>query len=514
MTMIPVEIPSGVVTKPTKAEESSNWRRAHLIRWDQGNMVPFDPWVRVPYTAPNTNVRCTYSWKDNINRTWKAFLTEDDVFVEDENGALASINPAGGAAMAPLEGTGTAGGFGDFTYSYGTYGTARPDVIDRRKYGPAFTMGNWGENLIFMTSADGRLMEWVPPDPGDPIPDAAVVANAPTGCRTFVVTPERHIIVFQDDGVPNDYAWCDKEDNTDWNFASTASEAGQLPVEPASPIVAAMRAGVTGTLFFTFKHRYLIRYIGLPYIYSHDELGEGQPPISSQSISQAGDTVEWFSETGFWRFNGVSIDSVSCDIWAWIKDNIDWAGARSTACAIHIMSSNEIWYCFPSTETGGNDRIAVHNYREGWWSQAYMGRTSGFGDDAIEGPILTNGKKFYVHREGVDYPDVDDPPYVETFTIHGEGGASFLYFHQMMPEVTGDISRLSFKLLTANKRTPGTDIETSPRKMGAHGFVDFAVAARDMRLRIAADDFSHSDWSIGAILVDMRPIGKKPGGTT
>ena len=53
-----------------------------------------------------------------------------------------------------------------------------------------------------MASSDGRLLRWIPGPPTEPEgPNLAKpVENAPIGNRTFIVTAERHVMLFAMDG--------------------------------------------------------------------------------------------------------------------------------------------------------------------------------------------------------------------------------------------------------------------------------------------------------------------------
>lgn len=514
--LIPIEIPPGVVSTPTKAKKSSNWREANLIRWNEGQMEPILPWEGIDYTAPATKFRANHQWRGNDGRIWSAFMTEDDILVEDpDTGDLVSIDSVTDP-IEPFSSSLVSGGYGDGPMGDDTYGDARADVVLRYTYGPSFTLDNWGENLVYMSSADGRLYEWVPPTVGNPIPNGALVSGAPAGGRTFVVTPERHIIIFGVADVgggtlgadPAGYAWCDKEDNTDWNVASTASQAGALRVEPAAPIVAAKKID-DGIVIFTTRFAYIIRYIGLPYIYSHDLLAGGGLPVSSASLARAGDKLCWPSASGWWIFNGSSIQPLPCGVWPWITDNMVLDYARLYACSIHLAKRSEIWFSFPTDDSGLNKRTVIYNYREGWWSQGQFGRTSGFAEDAMIPPVMTNGTMAYQHESGVSYVGADAAPFVESFTIYAGAGSSMSIFKQMMPEFEGDIDDVHFSLAYKFDRTPDSEVYTSDRDLQDSGFVDFMQSGRDFRLRVAAYSLEYSEFSLGSLMIDLSPIGRR-----
>ena len=119
---------------------------------------------------------------------------------------------------------------------------------------PAWSLDNFGQVLLAMTSPDGRLLQWDPSGGGTGVPPAAMteVTSDDTGLgvaphgRLFVVTQERFVVIFGmvDDGTPQEgsfrrFGWCDQENFHAWDFSNVTSQAGFLDIEPASPIVAA-----------------------------------------------------------------------------------------------------------------------------------------------------------------------------------------------------------------------------------------------------------------------------------
>lgn len=506
--MVPVEIPPGVVTKPTKAGNSSNWREVNLLRWSGGVMQPVDPWEKIGYTNPLSDVRAIHSWHDNTNRLWTAFLCNGHLYVE-YNGNLVNISPT--PAIEAPSADYTTGGYGDDTYNKGTYGTPRNTRPDRKEMGPTFTIDNWGQNLLVMVSSDGRLLQWVPPvSPASPAA-ATVVTNSPTG-RTFVVTPERHVIVFDYAGIVGGFAWCDQENITDWNYAGIASKAGNHKVEPAAPIMAAKHVGDT-TLFFTTKRPYTTSYTGLPYIYTGgiEVGGEGSVPVSPQCLVRALDGAIWASESGFWYFNGVSVSPVDCDIWPWIKANVDWDLARQTAIGVNMASHSELWFFFPIAGGSTNTRLAIFNYRDKWWSMGKMQRSAAFTSDFIGYPLMADGVSVYKHGSGNRYPGAVELPWAETFTVNLKGGGEFNTLRAIKPEITGDYANLRFSTAYRQRRTPDNNEKYSASRsiQAASGEVWMDVSSLDFRLRVEYINSTISDFGVGPILFDVKARGRR-----
>lgn len=400
----------------------------------------------------------------------------------------------------------TGAGFGEGLFSAGTFGTPRAGSSAFGDPTPCYTLSNWGEELRAMTSPDGRLLRW---SPSFAITDSAVaVAGAPTNNRTFIVTPERYIILFGMGGARDKYGWCDQEDDTNWNFADPLSDAGYYNIEPKSAIVAVQQA-LNGIFMSAKKQSFFIRYVGQPGIYAHDAVGSLTVPISAAAISETPDGVMWQSDNQFWTYNGVSITPVQCEILDWIVDQIDISRSKTHAFALNVYTKTEMWFFFVSTASpdGYNDRVAIYNYKDRIWSMGTVGRACGFNYANDINPIMSDGVKVYKHETGKIYVDYFDHPWLETHTINNDGGSEFITILNLFPEMEGDPTGIRFRLNRTTVRQPNKYSYTPQKTIRSNGYVDIRQTARDVRLRIDAD-FADG-WALGVIGVNSVGRGKK-----
>lgn len=502
---IPLEVTPGVVQTASKVKNSLSWREVNLVRWNGGVMEPLRGWSQFNYTAPTYVVREIHVWNDNSKREWRAYLCDGKVYVED-GGDLVDISPT--PALEQYSAGLAVGGYGDGVYGADEYGTPRPAMPDRKEAGPAFTMDNWGEDLLIMSSADGRLLRWVP----NAIPaPCEVVPNAPTGCHSFVVTPERFVMVFSPNGAFNEFAWCDQEDIEDWNYADVASKAGKNPVEPSAPVVASLGLGEDGNLFFTTKKAYVTRFVGLPYVWSNgDEIGEGVAPVAHGVLVRALSGAIWANENGFWYYNGNSIEPIPCTIWAWLLERVDWVNARAVGAAVNMVDRSEYWLFLPETGQFRNTILAIYNYKDQWWSMGKMSRSAGFSSNFNGRPIMADELVVYQHDDSNQYPGAPEPPWAESYNVSLKSGGVFTTVQQLFPEIQGDYSNLRFRLAYTDIRTPNNEKMSGQRRVQSNGAVDMMVTARDFRLRIDYVGASMLPWGVGQILVAATPRGLKP----
>lgn len=499
--MIPIDLPPGVVNVASSKKKTANWREVNLVRWDNNTMRPVGGWEAVDYTAFASRHRASHKWIANDGRSYIAHLCEEHCYV-DSSGDLLDITPIDGIQPPPTVGL---GGYGDLKYSASSYGTPRSGRNRILNFTPAYTLDNWGEELRVMASPDGRLLRWSPSAPSTPL---EAVLNAPTGNRSFAVTPERHIILFGSAGVQAQFQWSDEENDTEWTPGIT-SKAGGYTVEPVAPIVAHKVSGF-GTVMFTNRTSYIIRHIGLPFVYSYEKVMDCPVPISAAAVAETPDGVFWAAFNGFWMYNGVSVVPVDCPIWDWIAKGFNVPASRYEACIVNVSAKSELWYFFVCGDSEAfNNRLAIYNYRDKVWSMGRVGRTCGVSYPNEANPYMSDGTTVWKHEVGTNYPDADENAWAETFNMNIMDGASDMTIQQLLPDIVGDPTILRFNFAKSISRTAnGLETYSPQRAVRSNGFVDVRETARDFRMRVEA--VAQGDWTLGPVNIDAvrRRIGR------
>lgn len=501
--LTPVEIPPGVVATPTKKMQSSNYSEVNMIRWIGGRLAPVGGQAPLAYTFAS-RCRAVHSWIDLDGTYHVAYICEQNIYV-DTAGSLVEVTPAGGLNVPASLG----GGYGDYTYSFDTYGTPRsvatPPVKISGAVPPMWSVDNFGALLMVMYSSDRRLLQW------DPAVGGAMtqVLNSPLG-RCFVVTPERFVMIFgmQDlsGGGPRRFGWCNQEDPTNWAFTDPTSKAGFFDIEPASPIMTAV-SGKFGVMFWTAKKAYVSQFEGLPFVYSYSELCDGATPWSPMSRLATSGQILWMTQQGAYQFDGTSVVAIPCTVKTWIDGNIDLVNVRYQATAAHVTPYSEFWWFFPEHGAPYNTRAVVFNYREGWWSQARMPRSAGITSSYLSDAIMADGMQAFQHEISQSYFDCD-LPWADTFPINVAGGGRLTTLKQLMPDIDGDADNVRFQLfykLTRNARDP--ELATSQFPIDGNGFVNFRTTGRDIRLRLSVKGPLVSAFTLGRHLVDATARG-------
>ena len=554
---IPITFGPGVIRSSTAAGVGAQWYDSHLMRWVLGRMRPITGWETLdlviqsnisdplkPQYRPDlptvsSPIRALHIWVDQNSVERLGILCEEHLYVlegpDQPGGAdqLRDVTPIGGI-VGPSN-TLTTGGYGNDPYGrnpvaippfppniYGTPRTSRPD---RRRIGEIWRLANWGEDLVAMASSDGRLLRWIP-GPDLPPPErvtagpnvAEVVPNAPIGNRTFIVTAERHVMLFAMDGNSNMFGWCSQENIEDWDFANVENTAGFYSIEPASRIVCAMAAQYS-IIFWTVQGAYVVQYKALPYIYTYSYLGQHTAPLSGMAPVAYSGTVMWPAADGFWRFDGSMVQQVVCPVLDWFQQTYDEKATRAFMSGWFNGANSELWWCFPKKPEGSepaaseNDTLIVHNFQEKWWSLGKLKRTCGVPGSILGFPLMASTNKIYRHERGWNYPDMPELPWIRSGFVGVENGTVMATTRQILVDTDADLDTVSYQLFATKGRYKNAPERTkspklpSTRRLNAQGKIDYRISGRDFAVKMQM--VAHKPWSFGQGQVIVTPRGRR-----
>lgn len=492
----PLKMPVGIVKNSTPAGTAKSWSDASLVRWVDGALRPWGGWDKIDIDNFASIPRSCHTWTDNSGVIRTAVLCDNHLYVID-GGSLFDITPADGI-IGPNSDV-NQGGFGDGPYNYDTYGTERPERITMRYLGPAFSLNNWGEHLIAMVSTDGRLLHWIP---NTAMLKAEAVPSAPISNRMFVVTPERHVMLFCMGGDFRTFGWCSQEDISDWNMASTLNTAGYYEVEPAAQILCAISTPI-GTAFWTATKMYWIVYQGTPYIYTYKPVGDNLTPVSYASAATYSDSLVWLSENGFWTFNGGIPTPMDCPVFDWYRENVNIDHARYKAWGMNLFSMPEVLFFFPMGDNTECNAYIQWNYKYGWWSIGMLSRTAGNGATYSNYPIMVNQEGAYYHEKGDYYNGADALPYISGYINQGYGSVTSTIIDAIVDDGAnpGDVGYTFSGALMRSKNSP----VSSTHKLTARsdGLLEVRFTARDIKLKIETIREGVGAWTFGEMLVKI-----------
>jgi len=188
-----------------------------------------------------------------------------------------------------------------------------------------WTLDNWGEVLIACPNGltfgaavsnplGGPIYTWSPQTNSptlDVIPEAPIANSG-----IFVAMPQRQIIAWGSTftGVqdPLLVRWCDVENYHQW-IALPTNQAGSYRIPKGSKIVGCIQGPQQG-LIWTDLALWAMQYVGPPYVYSFNEIGNGCGLIGPKAAASLNGMVYWMSQSQFFMLSGSGVQGIQCPI--------------------------------------------------------------------------------------------------------------------------------------------------------------------------------------------------------
>ena len=282
MPLVPITLQPGVYKNGTAYGGKLRWADSNLVRWKDGSIRVIGGWERrktataTPIAALYANAaieapRNIFAWTDNTGARHIVIGTNRALYYVDSSGSISTITPSGFTPAA--KDSGLTVGYGTFAYGRGSYGTPRTFSGAIPTPAASWDFAAWGENLLAQFRGDGKLYEWTIGDPA-----ALVISTSPSGMQDFLVTDERIVMGIGNDTDARSIQWSASEDNTDWT-PSTTNQAGSLTLSGTGPLLAITQI-MNELLVISQNEVYAGRYLGPPYIYGFDRVGDNSGLIS------------------------------------------------------------------------------------------------------------------------------------------------------------------------------------------------------------------------------------------
>lgn len=414
MPLFELNLPPGVRNNGTADQSEFRWESASLVRWANGEMTPVGGFQQdATFSGTTQPTRKAIAWAANDGTKWVAYADSEKLFADTADGA-------GPFDITPTD----------------LYSAPNTKPINHQ-FKVYWSLQNWGENLVACNNYDGRIYEWVP-DAGTPGTAKRITTangyaeNAPTDCASVFVTDERFLFALGAGGDARKVQWSDREDIGSWG-PDAANEAGDFLLSGAGELQCGLSfAGKT--LLLTTTDAYAANYLGPPFVYGFEKVGDDCGIISQNAAAATDVGIFWMGQHNVYLFDGANVRAVPCDVRdAIFNDFHPIEDYKKAAWAFHNAEFSEVWWFYArdnGQDSRDNGSYAVYNYAENTWSTGgddvpgvnsatpqYSGlsrlpRTCGVGPDVI-GRTVWWGNVAYTHEVvGGDFdPFIGDAPY-------------------------------------------------------------------------------------------------------
>jgi len=493
MALIPLQLPPGIHRNGTDFESSNRWRDASLVRWHDGSLRPVGGWQSRKTSAFPDAPRGMISFLDNSSDSYLVGGTYNSLKYINPSHTVYDITPSG-LTSGNLNGSLNLGYGGGF-YGHDEY-SREPTSSGIYAEATTWALDTWGEYLLACSSKDGKIYEWQL----NTGVVAQIVANAPTGNKSMVVTEERFVFALGAGGNPRKVAWCDKEANTVWTPAAT-NEAGDFELQTTGQIMCGLRMR-GATLILTDNDAHVATYSGPPFIYGFERVGTACGVASRKGAVAIDEGAFWMGKKGFFTFDGSTAKELPCEALDYVFDDIN-TSQMSKVYAVHNSQHGEIWWFYPSAGNLENNRYISLDYKEGHWNVGVLDRTAGVDIGVFKNPIWCDADgDLYNHETGHAHTG-SAKPYAESGPISLGNGDTIMKVTQLIPDETtqGEVN------VTFKSRFYPNSTETSHGAFTLTNPTDVRFSGRQVRMKVQG--VGNTNWRSGIMRIEANGGGRR-----
>ena len=346
----------------------------------------------------------------------------------------------------------------------------------------------------------------------------------------IVSDTSRFVIVFG----TNDYSsttlnpmlirWSDQEDPYVWTPAIT-NQAGSVTLSHGSEIITAIQTRQE-ILVFTDTSLYSLQYLGPPFVWGTQLLGDNTSIAGPNAAALASGVVYWMGVDKFYKYDG-RVQTLNCDLRRYIFQDFNVLQNQQVYASTN-EGFNEIWWFYCSASSNEVDRYVIYNYVENIWYYGNMARTAWLDSGLLSYPIAaTYNGKIVQHEDGVD--DVETGTSVpiaanissSEFDINDGHNLGFVW--RVLPDLTfsGSSSsptpQVTMTLYPMQNSGSGTGNPAAASVIKGSSYViteEFTgqiytrARGRQMIFKIASTQLG-TTWQLGAPRIDIRPDGRR-----
>jgi len=346
----------------------------------------------------------------------------------------------------------------------------------------------------------------------------------------IVSDTSRFVIVFG----TNDYSsttlnpmlirWSDQEDPYVWTPAIT-NQAGSVTLSHGSEIITVIQTRQE-ILVFTDTSLYSLQYLGPPFVWGTQLLGDNTSIAGPNAAALASGVVYWMGVDKFYKYDG-RVQTLNCDLRRYIFQDFNVLQNQQVYASTN-EGFNEVWWFYCSASSNEVDRYVIYNYVENIWYYGNMARTAWLDSGLLSYPIAaTYNGKIVQHEDGVD--DVETGTSVpiaanissSEFDINDGHNLGFVW--RVLPDLTfsGSSSsptpQVTMTLYPMQNSGSGTGNPAAASVIKGSSYViteEFTgqiytrARGRQMIFKIASTQLG-TTWQLGAPRIDIRPDGRR-----
>lgn len=510
---VKLKLAPGFYRNGTPYQSAGRWMSGDLVRWHNDSIKPINGWLKKADFASTVEIGPLWDTSGEAARTLGAVGdtiggvnsyvgTNKKIYQLAATNTVSDVTPED--FVAKPQHTSPGNGYGLFRYSYGSYGNQRPSSANPIPIVFSWGFTSWGVWPVMVARGDPALKVLIKTDTDDTFVE---IPNAPSGANDVLVTDERFMMTF---GIPEDgklIKWSNQEDYNQWTPAIN-NQAGDLRLAGTGHLLRAVRC-LKRILVLGDNDAFAGQYVGPPYIYGFDRIGEKCGIIGPNAVVVTDTFAAWIGSRSFWIYDGV-VRQLPCDVLDYyLADRND--KQQSKTCAFTVSDYSECWWLYQSRTSTTNevDSYIIYNYAQKIWYTGRLDRTVGMDKDPSRSVAMVSADGNVYDHELVNAPRDGRIPVVRSGPLELDNGERMLGCSWVFPD---DILRGAVKmdLQVRDIAPPGgagsallyTRTFDLLMPTSTHG-----IMGRDIRMVLYGTE-DKGDWMVG----DFRVVPIKAAG--
>ena len=326
--------------------------------------------------------------------------------------------------------------------------------------------------------------------------------------------------------------WSGQNDPYNWTPDPT-NQAGFTRLSHGSEIVATVQTRQE-IVVFTDISVYSLQYLGPPYVWASQLLGDNVSIMSPNSAIIASGIVYWMGVDKFYSYDG-RVQTLNCDLRRFVFGDLNQEQSLQVFSGTN-EGFNEVWWFYCSANASAIDKYVVYNYVEKIWYYGTMSRTAWLDSGLQSYPIAANyfpntlTGNLINHETGLNDNTTGTPVAIDAYISSSEfdigDGHNFGFVWRVIPDLTfenaettpaGVLPTVSMTLqgltnsgsgVTSTASQPVTKSNTYVITEQFTGQIYTRMRGRQMIFKISSNQIN-TCWQLGAPRIDIRPDGRR-----
>ena len=367
----------------------------------------------------------------------------------------------------------------------------------------------------------------------------SLIVDVPTIVNNLTVSDtSRFVITFG----CNDYGsatldpmlirWSAQDDIYNWTPDPT-NQAGFIRISHGSEIVSVVQTRQE-VVMITDSAIYSLQYLGPPYVWVPQLLGDNISIMSTNSAIIASGVLYWMGVDKFYVYDG-RVNTLNCDLRRFVFGDLNQQQALQVFAGTN-EGFNEVWWFYCSANSSAVDRYVIYNYLEKIWYYGTMERTAWLDSGLQTVPIAAKYNSTALtgnlinHETGLNDNTTGTATAIDAYISSSEfdigDGHNFGFVWRVLPDlsfenatnsptaVAPQVTMTLYGLTNSGSGTTssanGTVVKGSTYVITEEftGQIFTRMRGRQMIFKISSNQIN-TCWQLGAPRIDIRPDGRR-----